>query len=174
MTSESPNDQPYSDLRQSQRLADAPALYRQAHERLALELALRPEEVSDVLREHGLTEEEGLALLARPDFAALVAKTAKEVKENGVSFRAKARAIAEDLLPHAYEMATDPQCSSAVRADLIQWAARVGDLEPPKNKQDDTKQGGGLVLSITFAGQAPQQVVAGAVAAREPITIEGG
>ena len=36
----------------------------------------------------------------------------------------KAKAISEDLLPHAYDLATDPLCSAAVRADLLEKLGR--------------------------------------------------
>ena len=58
--------------------------------------------------------------------------------------------------------------SAAVRADLIKWAAKVAGNEPAPVKSNEVT-GGGFSLSITFAGQAPQQIV---TAAREPLTIE--
>jgi len=152
------NDKPFSELRQEQRLDAIPALYRQQHERLALELALGMDDETAVFKRHGYTQEQAITLLSQPAFIAALESTVEEVRTKGLTFRMKARAQAEELLTSSYEMATDPNCSASVRADLIQWTARMGDLEPPKNK-DEGKTGGGLTLSITFAGQPPQQVV---------------
>jgi len=146
--------------RQAERLAALPAAYKAQYERLALELALKLDDSAVIFQKHGYAPEQALALLEH---------TAQEVREKGLSFRAKARVMAEDLLQHGYEIATDDHASAAVRADLIQWMARVADLEPAKKDGKDTGAGGGLHLSITFAGQAPQTVTTG----HEPITIEG-
>ena len=157
-----------STARQAQRLAALPAAYKAQYERLALELALKLDDSAVIFQKHGYALEQALALLETPGFAALLEHASQEVCEKGLSFRAKARMMAEDLLQHGYEIATDDHASAAVRADLIQWMARVADLEPPKKDGKDTGAGGGLHLSITFAGQAPQTVTTG----REPITIE--
>ena len=155
--------------RQAARLAALPAAYKSQHERLAYELALKLDDSAVIFQRHGYTGEQALALLETGEFPALLERVVQEVREKGLSFRAKARVMAEDLLQHGYEIATDDQASSAVRADLIQWMARVADLEPAKKDGKDTGAGGGLHLSITFAGQAPQTVTTG----HEPITIDG-
>ena len=155
--------------RQDQRIAALPAAYKSQHERLAYELALKIDDSAVIFQRHGYNGEQALALLAAGEFPALLERVAQEVREKGLSFRAKARVMAEDLLQYGYELATDETASSAVRADLIQWMARVADLEPAKKDGKDTGGGGGgLHLSITFAGQAPQTITPG----REPITIE--
>jgi len=155
--------------RQAERLAALPAAYKTQHERLAYELALKLDDSATIFTRHGYTGEQALALLETQEFPVLLERVVEEVREKGLSFRAKARVMAEDLLQHGYEIATDELASAAVRADLIQWMARVADLEPAKKDGKDNGAGGGLHLSITFAGQAPQTVTTG----REPITIEG-
>jgi len=155
--------------RQAERLAALPAAYKSQHERLAYELALKLDDSGEIFARHGYNGEQALALLETKEFPALLERVVEEVREKGLSFRAKARVMAEDLLQHGYEIATDELASAAVRADLIQWMARVADLEPAKKDGKDVGAGGGLHLSITFAGQAPQTVTTG----REPITLEG-
>ena len=162
-----PTDSPM-DSRQDRRMAEVPELYRQTHERMAVELALHMDDAESIFASYHYTPDQAAELLESPAFVALLERVTKEVREQGLSFRMKARAIAEDLLPHAYEMATDASCSAAVRADLIKWASKVGDLDPKPTK-DDSKTGGGLTLSITFSGQQPQTVVE----ARDVLTIEG-
>lgn len=152
--------------RTDRRLAALPALYRTKHDLLACELALGMDEHTTIFARHGYTAEQALVLLETKEFAGTLDRVAKEVKESGISFRTKARAMAEDLLPHAYSIATDELASSAVRADIIQWMARIADLEPAKKTEDG--RSGGLHLSITFAGGEKQTLVK-----HEPITIEG-
>ena len=154
------------EARQAARLDAAPELYKREYERLCLELACNMGEPAEIFAAHGITIEQAAELTENAALIAMLERITKEVRENGLSFRMKARSISESLLPHGYNIATDPETSAAVRADLIKWFPRVAGLEP-KEKVDETKHGG-LTLSITFAGQAPQQVVS----TREPILIE--
>lgn len=154
--------------RQDERLAALPAVYKTQYERLACEIAIGLEEPVEVFARHGYTPEQAVALLEQKDFSGLLERVTKEVRESGLSFRTKARAMAEDLLPHAYTIATDELASSAVRADIIQWLTRVADLEPPKKDGKDAGSGGGLVMNITFAGQEKPTVIS----THEPITID--
>jgi len=156
-----------TEQRQDQRLASLPEIYRQKYERLALELALGLDDADSVFERNGYTSEQAVKLIESPAFVALLQRTTEEVKSSGLGFKMKARVQAEELLGHSYEMATDPYTSGAVRADLIKWTARVAGLEP-KTGEGDTKTSGGLTLSITFSGQAPQTVVTG----REPVLID--
>lgn len=159
----------YTEERQRQRLTEIPSLYRTNHERLACELALKMDSTEDVFARYGYDAAGAQELMESPAFTALLGRIGVEIRENGLSFRQKAKAIAEELLPVAMDIATDPLQSAAVRADLIKWAAKVAGHEPnPK----DTAPGAGAGFSLTlmFAGNAPEKVVAG----REPITIENG
>lgn len=154
--------------RQEERQGAIPALYRTTHERLACELALHMDEPAEVFARYNYTPEAAAELMESPAFTALLDRIGVEIRENGLSFRMKAKAISEELLPHAFDLATDPLCSSAVRADLIKWAAKVAGNEPAPAKPGAEGGVGGFTLSITFAGQAPQTVISG----REPLTIE--
>lgn len=153
--------------RQADRIAALPAVYKTQYGRLAMELALKIDDPTTIFARHGHDTEAATALIQTAEFTALLASAEKEVAENGVSFRTKARAIAEDLLPYAYEIATDDLASGSVRSDLIQWFARVGGLEPPKQDGKGGTGGGGLNLTINFSGEAPMKVVG-----NEPITIQ--
>ena len=154
--------------RQDARIAALPALYKTQHERLACELALKLDDSAVIFQRHGYDADQALALLETKEFSITLDRVAREMQASGVTFRAKARAMAEDLLPHAYEIATDDLASPAVRADIIQWMARVADLEPAPKPKDGVPTGGsGLHLSITFAGEAPMKVIGS-----EPLTLE--
>jgi hypothetical protein len=154
--------------RQETRLAAIPELYRQTHERLAVELALHVEDAESIFAAYGYNPDQAADLMESPAFLAIMQRAAKEIQTSGLSFKTKAQLIAGELLPYAHDLATDPMVSAATRLASIQWAAKMAGFEP-KEKEGDGKTGGGLTLSITFAGQAPQQVVS----ARETLTIEG-
>lgn len=153
--------------RQEARMGEIPALYKTTHERLACELALRMEEPEEVFQRYGYAPDAALALTESPAFTALCARIGTEIRENGLSFRMKAKAISEELLPHAFDIATDPLQSGAVRAKIIEWVTKVAGNEPAPAKGVEAG-GGGFSLSISFAGQEPQRIVTG----REPVLIE--
>ena len=145
--------------RQEERQANVPALYKTTLERLACELALGMQEPEVIFTTYGYTAEAAHALLETKSFTDTINRISGELRENGISFRSKMRAVAEDLIPHAYDMATDPLQSGAVRADIIKWAGKMAGFEPPPAKGVVEGGGGGFNLSITFAGQAPTQIV---------------
>ena len=148
-------------------MASVPAFYKTQYERLACELAMMPEDVETIFANYGYTVDEAAVLLENRAFLAILERVKREIHESGLSFRTKAKAISEGLLPYVWNMASDPHTPAAVRADLVKWSALVAG-HMPKEVKEDGKTGSGLTLSITFAGQAPQQVVT----SREPILIE--
>jgi len=135
--------------------------------RLAFEIALQMDPPGDVFNRYGYDELGAKALIANPIFQGAVKAYSEDIKANGISFRLKAQVAAEDLLEHAYDIATNAEVSPAVRADLIKWHAKVSGLEP----KEDGKTGGGgngYALQIVFSGQQPAVTVG-----RQPVTIEG-
>lgn len=154
--------------RQGRRMEEVPELYRQTHERLAVELALHIEDAEAIFASYGYNAEQAAELLENHQFVMILQRATKEVQTTGLSFKTKAQLIAGELLPYAHDLATDPLVSAATRLASIQWTAKMAGFEP--TSKDDVKSAGGLTLSITFAGQAPQQVING----REPLTITQG
>lgn len=157
-----------SSLRQAARLEDVPEIYRKKLERLAVELALNINDAEDIFAQYGYDADAAAELVENPAFVLLMQQAQRSVVEEGLSFKMKAKLMAGELLPYAHDLATDPLISAAVRLQSIQWAARMAGFEP-KEAKDDSKSGTGLTLSITFAGAAPQQVIA--TQQREPLTI---
>jgi len=154
--------------RQEERMAAVPEFYKTQYERLACELALLPENVEATFAQYGYSVDEAATLLESKAFLTILERVKREIHETGLSFRTKAKAISEGLLPYAYTMAQDPHTPAAVRCDLIKWTATVAGHTP--KEKEESRTGGGLVLSITFAGSPPQQIVS----TREPLTIEQG
>ncbi len=150
------------DEHQQSRLAALPPLFKTAHERLCYEIVLAKtigEDEGMAFTRNGYTPEQALALLQSPGFAALLDRTAKDLHENGLTFRAKARSMAEALLETTFEIATDPTQPTAERVKIAQWTSKRAGHEKGLDKDEGTNKGG-FSLSITFAGQEPMKVVA--------------
>jgi hypothetical protein len=152
------------ELRQAERL---PSGYKPLNgnfgfdPRLCFELALRMDPPDHVFQKYGYEGQAMIELAKNPTFQKVLKAYVDDINDNGLSFKAKARVAAEDLLIHAYEIATDPEQPTAVRADLIKWHAKVADLEPKTNAP--VSGGNGFNLQIVFSGDAKQG----------PIAIEG-
>lgn len=131
--------------------------------RLALDIVLAgADKAMEVFERYRIDKDGACELLANPVFLKQLETYKAEVEASGMTFRMKARVLAEDVLPHAYEMATDAGYPPAVRADMIQWLAKMADLEPRKDDPKGAVAGGGFSLQILFAGQAqPVQALVG-------------
>ena len=167
-------EQSFLDLRQRNRLPEGFVLENRAvpfDPRIAYELALKIDEPGVVFERYGIDQDEALRLLHLPAFADAIRKFDAEIKEHGIGFRTKARIIAEELLEHAHDIAVDPHQSGAVRADLIKWAAKVGDLEPAPKKGDATDTAARYQFQIVFSGTQPAHTMT--IEQRQPLTIEG-
>ena len=119
--------------------------------------AMRP--IHEIYGSEGLTQTEYDAISTNPTFKQYVLAYENELKEAGFSFAAKARVLAEDLLPTAYHMARDPDTPSAVRrqiiADFVDW----GKLNPKNDVS--VAPGTGFSVTINFPGtpQRPSETV---------------
>lgn len=117
--------------------------------RLPFDLAMQLEPAADTFTRYKLTPEQGAELLQNEVFCRVLKAYRDIIVAEGVSFQTKARIAAEELLLHAYDIATDPSQPGAVRMDSIKWHAKVGRLEPEKGAVDGGV-GGGFKLNITF------------------------
>jgi hypothetical protein len=107
--------------------------------------AMRP--LQEVVAGEGLTLTEYNEIAKNPQFLRYVDVYTAEMKDSGFSFAAKARILAEDLLPHAYHMAKDVDVPAPVRMKAIENLVTWGDLAP-KNNQPNTN---GPSFSITIS-----------------------
>ena len=87
-------------------------------------------------------------------FAGYVKAYSTELQENGFSFSAKCRVLAEDALKSMYQIAKDDEAPAAARVksveNLVEWAG-LG-----KKAQNDLQTGGGgpkYQLVINFSGR---------------------
>ena len=98
--------------------------------RLCFDVALGIDSLEDILTRYAIEPAAFAQWSAHPLFSRTVAEFQKHIRENGLSFRAKARMQAEDLLGVAYGLVQDTKTPAPVRADLIKWIAKMGELEP--------------------------------------------
>lgn len=114
--------------------------------RVVIELVQEIRDPVDVLQEYGYVDRNAFNLVASAVFQTELHRCIEESSQ-GLSFRARARIMATDVLETAYNIALDKEASDAVRLDAGKWIARMGDLEP-KEKKSDTNTA--FVLNINM------------------------
>jgi hypothetical protein len=129
--------------------------------RLTFELALGLDDSGAIFARYGYDHEAAIKLIKQPVFQHVLKAYVDDVKENGLTYKNKAKLQAEVLLVDAFEIARDPEAPAAVRADLIKWHAKVADYEPKQNAPQAA--GNGFALQIVFSGEAR----------KEPLLVQG-
>lgn len=125
---------------------------------LALELAMKAVPVPELMEAYGL-EPEGLSkILANPAFQAEVRAAQEKLKQEGYSFKVKAGALAETLLPKVAQIINDDDTPANARQkfmdSLVRWAGydKVGD------EQKGGAAGGGLQVVINLGEPSPKPI----------------
>lgn len=108
--------------------------------RLCFDVALGIDSLEDILARYALAPAVFEQWAAHPLFSRTVAEFQKHIREHGLSFRAKARMQAEDLLGVAYGLVQDQKTPAPVRADLIKWIAKMGELEPAQGSAGNAEK----------------------------------
>jgi hypothetical protein len=108
--------------------------------------AMRP--LQEVAASEGITLQEYSEIAKNPMFLRYVDIYSTELQENGFSFSAKSRILAEDLLPVAYHMARDVDVPAAVRMKAIENLVEWGDLKP--KAAASTQAGAGFSITINI------------------------
>jgi hypothetical protein len=93
---------------------------------LPVEIALKTAPMNDIREAYGYSNEEWMRLKDDPAFLADLAAAVQMVKQEGMSFRLKARLQAEELLKTSWRLIHAPtdEVPSSVKADLIKATAR--------------------------------------------------
>lgn len=119
--------------------------------------AMRP--IHEIVAGEGLTQTEYDQIAANPQFQRYVDMYVKELKDSGFSFSAKARVLAEDLLPTLYHMAKDVDVPAAVRrqaiTDIVEWA----ELKPKTNAVAASGPGFSITINLPSTANSPQQTL---------------
>lgn len=126
--------------------------------RLAFDMALCLEgsgfALDELMETHKVTREDLVIFNQDKIFRQTVQNYRDEIREKGLSFRLKARAQAEELLVTSWNLIHDIDVSPTVKADLIKWTAKMGNLEPkPAETTVDTS--GGVRITINL-GNTPE------------------
>lgn len=103
---------------------------------LPIELALKTASPADLRLEYGYDEGEWAALRYNPVFLKELAGACELVRQEGMSFKLKAKLIAEENLKEVFKMTRDTACPPAVRGKLIELTARWAGFDPRTNGED--------------------------------------
>lgn len=103
---------------------------------LPIELALKTATPSELKNEYGYTDTQWEALRTDPVFLKDLAGACELVRQEGMSFKLKAKLIAEENLKEVFKLTHDPTCPPAVRGKLIELTARWAGFDPRTNGED--------------------------------------
>lgn len=99
---------------------------------LPIELALNTASPDEIRQEYGFTPAEWAALRSNRVFLTELAGACELVRQEGMSFKLKAKLIAEENLKQLWKMVHDTtnETPAAVRAKLIELCARWAGFDP--------------------------------------------
>ncbi len=114
---------------------------------LPIELALKTASPAELRIEYGYSEAEWAALPRNPAFMKDLAQACEMVRQEGMSFKLKARLIAEENLKQVWKMVHENHgdVPPAVKAKLIELNARWAGFDPKSNGEGG--QAGGAVTN---------------------------
>lgn len=122
---------------------------------LPVEIAMRTSGTRAVCESYGITEEEWELIRHDPTFLSDLQRAADMLKEEGMSFRVKAKLQSEELLKTSWRMIHNPNTPPSVAADLIKSTARWAQYDVPPS-QAVAPPGSGFSISIHFNGEKPE------------------
>lgn len=105
--------------------------------------------MDELKRQHGISSTDLLRFNKDPVFLNRVEHYQTEIKDNGLTFKLKARAQAEELLTTSWSMIHHPDVSAAVKADLIKSTVKWAGLEA-KTDEGTGNAAGGVRININF------------------------
>lgn len=100
--------------------------------RLPFDMAMGDED-SNIQVRYELSDEEYQRILAHPVFRREVSEYIREIREKGVTFKAKAKLQAEEYLLELDEIATNRALSPGTRLDAIKFVVRCAELDGGAN-----------------------------------------
>ena len=120
---------------------------------LPLEIALKTASLAALQEEYGFDDAEWAALRYHPVFLADLARAVEVVKEEGMSFKIKAKLQAEELLKRSWRLIHDTTGSTppSVQADLIKATMRWAGYDD-KSTRGDAVQATALNIQINMGG----------------------
>ena len=133
-----------------------PLNYYPWSDRLAMDIALllegSGETLPEVIQRHSITVADLGRFNADPVFLRKVDILRVEVRDNGMTFRLKAKAQAEELLTTSWTLIHSPDVSATVKEKLIAHTVKWGGLEPKPDAMLESVTGG-VNITINLAEQ---------------------
>lgn len=117
---------------------------------LPVELALKTASPQELRREYGYSDAEWAALRENPVFLKELAGACELVRQEGMSFKLKAKLIAEENLKEVFRLIRDPATPHAVRGKLIEVNARWAGFDPRTNGEDAAGAGALVANSLNI------------------------
>ena len=125
-------------------------------DRLAFDIAIMlegsGETTEEVFARHRICADDMLRYNKDPIFLKKVEGYRTSIREEGMTFRLKARAQAEELLTTSWTMIHNPEVNAAVKADLIKHTIKWSGLEP-KNDNIVDGNNGGVRITINLGNE---------------------
>ena len=118
--------------------------------RLILDLALGVEDLDTVLPRYNLTPDDYETLAHSPIFRRELALTIRDVRENGLPFKAKARVQAEAYLEVLDELVYSDGTPASTRLEAIKSTVAWGGLIPKESKEETGATGSTINVQINF------------------------
>ena len=117
---------------------------------LPIEVALKTAPLHVLKVEYGFEDEEWAALRYDPNFIADLARAMQVVRQEGMSFKLKARLQAEEILKTSWRLIHDATTPASVRSDLIKSTMRWAGYD---NKENIAPGGGSsFAIQINLGG----------------------
>lgn len=128
---------------------------------LPIEIAMRTSSTRAVCEEYGISEEEWDLIRFDPTFLADLQRAADMLKDEGMSFKLKAKLQSEEILKTSWRMIHDPLTPHNVRADLIKSTVRWAGYDVPPSAAG-VAPGSGFSININLGNAGPSaRVVSG-------------
>lgn len=120
---------------------------------LPIEIALKTAPLGDIRQAYGYTEEEWAQLRYDPSFLSELTAAVETVRQEGMSFKLKAKLQAEELLKTSWRLIHAPadEVPSSVKADLIKATARWAGYDA-KDMGQGGNNGNAFQININLGG----------------------
>lgn len=111
---------------------------------LPLELALGADPQDQILARNGVSDDDFARWALSPAFRRALAEAARDVREQGLTFKMVCQGIASDFLQELDSCMHDPSIGFATRLDAFKTVTKLAGLEP-KDQKDVGNQNANLV-----------------------------
>ena len=115
-----------------------------------VEIAMRVASVKDICAAYNFTQDEWRTFAADDNFRRDLAAATEMLREEGMSFKVKARLQSEELLKTSWNMIHEGTVPPAVRADLLKFTVRAAGLDGSKDQAKQAEAHAPLQIQINL------------------------